>query len=55
MLGASESLSVPDRHMLTIAYRTMKLSDAGVFIRGGQAKAEAREIILRLTGRVARE
>ena len=41
--------------MLTVAYRTMKISDVGVLIMGGQTKVEAREIILRLTGRIARE
>ena len=48
-------LSVPDRHQLKIARDTLKMSDAGALVMGGPTKEEAREIILRLTGRKARE
>lgn len=47
------TLSVPERHQLKIARDTLKMSDAGARIMGGPTKAEAREIILRLTGRPA--
>lgn len=43
--------TVPERHQLKIARSTLKMSDAGALIMGGPTKAEAREIILRLTGR----
>lgn len=45
----------PDRHQLKIARSTLKMSDVGARIMGGPTKEEAREIILRLTGRKARE
>lgn len=48
-------LSVPDRHQLRIARDTLKMSDVGAQIMGGPTKEEAREIILRLTGRKAKE
>ena len=44
-------LTVPDRHQLKVARQTLKYSDAGALIMGGPTKAEAREIILRLTGK----
>jgi hypothetical protein len=48
-------LSVFDRHQLKIARDTLKMSDAGARIMGGPTKAEAREIIIRLTGRAPKE
>jgi len=48
-------LSVPDRHQLKIARDTLKMNDVFVAVMGGPTKEEAREIILRLTGRKARE
>jgi hypothetical protein len=48
-------LSVPDQHQLRIARDTLKMSDVGVLVMGGPTKAEAREIIKRLTGRTPRE
>jgi hypothetical protein len=48
-------LSVPEKHQLRIAKQTLKYSDAGASIMGGPSKEEAREIILRLTGRPAKE
>ena len=52
--GARE-LSVPERHQLAVARKTLTYSDAGAKIMGGPTKEEAREIILRLTGRPAKE
>ena len=43
-------LDVFDKHQLIIAKRTLELSDAGALILGGMTKAEARDIIRRLTG-----
>jgi hypothetical protein len=45
-------LSVPERHQLRIARATLKMHDAAVAIMGGPNKAEAREIIKRLTGKL---
>ena len=46
-----KNLSVPEKHQLKIARDTLKLSDAGARIMGGMTKAEAREVIKRLTGK----
>jgi len=54
-MKAKRSLSIFDKHQLSIAYKTLTYSDAGAFILGGMTKQEAREIIYRLTGRVAKE
>jgi hypothetical protein len=43
-------LSTPERHQLAIARKTLTLSIAGAMILGGPTHAEARAIILRLTG-----
>ncbi len=48
-------LSVPEKHQLRIARKTLKMSDAGAFIMGPPTKEEARRIILDLTGKPARE
>ena len=47
-------LSVPEQHQLRIAKDTLKMSDVGARIMGGPTKEEAREIILRLTGKAAK-
>lgn len=47
--GRRNELSVPERHQLKIARATLKMSDAGAAVMGGPSKAEAREIIRRLT------
>lgn len=44
-------LTVPEVHQLKIAKATLKMSDVGAAIMGGMTKAEAREVILRLTGK----
>ncbi len=41
-------LSVPDKHQLRIAHRTLEMSDVGAFIMGGMTKAKASEVIQRL-------
>jgi hypothetical protein len=46
---------VPEQHQLRIARQTLKYSDAGARIMGGMTKPEAREVILRLTGKSAVE
>ncbi len=46
-------LSVPEKHQLRIARDTLKMTDAMARVMGGPSKDEAREIILRLTGRPA--
>ncbi len=48
-------LDVFDTHQLRIAYSTLKMSDVGAMIMGGMTKDEARAIILKLTGKEARE
>ena len=50
-LAPPQRLSVPERHQLAIARKTLTYSDAGARIMGGPTKPEARRIILRLTGR----
>jgi len=48
-------LTVPEQHQLKIARRTLQLSDVGARIMGGMTKAEARQIIKKLTGRTPKE
>ncbi len=45
------NLTVPQKHQLRIAYDTLKMSDIGALIMGGPSKAQAVEIIERLTGK----
>jgi len=47
----SKTLTVFDKHQLKIARATLKMSDAGARIMGGQTKDQARAIIRRLTGK----
>jgi len=47
-------LPVPEQHQLRIARQTLRYTDVGARIMGGPTKAEAREIIARLTGKRAR-
>lgn len=49
------TLSVPERHQLNIAKRTLELSDVGALIMGGMTKEEARIIIKKLTGKEAKD
>jgi len=48
-------LSVPEQHQLKIARKTLTYSDAGALIMGPPSKAEARQIIKKLTGRMPKE
>jgi len=48
-------LSVPEQHQLKIARKTLTYSDEGAKIMGPPSKAEARQIIKRLTGRTPKE
>ncbi len=41
ILGINEAMSVPDKHQLAIAKKTLKMSDAGANIMGGMSKKEA--------------
>ena len=50
-----KGLTVPEQHQLKIAKDTLKMSDVGARIMGGPTKEEAREIIKKLTGKVAKE
>ena len=50
-----KQLSVPEKHQLKVARQTLKYSDAGALCMGGPNKAEARQIILRLTGKPAKD
>ena len=50
-----KELSVPEKHQLNIARKTLKMSDVGARIMGGMTKEEARAVILRLTGKPAKE
>jgi hypothetical protein len=47
----NRQLSVPEMHQLRVARDTLKMSDTFAAIMGGPSKAEAVEIIERLTGR----
>lgn len=49
------TLTVPEKHQLRIAYKTMKMTDAGALVMGGMTKDEARAVIKKLTGRTAKE
>lgn len=41
----NESLSVPQKHQLKIAKKTLTMSDAGAKVMGGMTKEEAREFL----------
>ena len=53
-LNPRRKLSVPEKHQLIIAKRTLQMPDAMVDVMGGPNKAQAREIIKELTGRTPR-
>jgi hypothetical protein len=48
-------LTVPEKHQLAIAYRTMKMPDQMVGVAGGTSKSEAVQIIKQLTGKDYKE
>ena len=43
-------LSIPERHQLRVAKKTVNMPDAIAGILGGMSKREARRIIVALTG-----
>jgi len=49
---AKRTLNVFERHQLKVARDTLKMTDAGAKVMGGPTKAEARQIIKRLTGKM---
>lgn len=49
------SLSVPEKHQLAVARKTLTYTDAGARIMGGPTKAGAREIIKKLMGKTPKE
>lgn len=51
MKKTKRELTVFQKHQLTIARRTLKMSDLGASAFGGMTKQEAREITKRLDGR----
>jgi hypothetical protein len=53
--GGKRTLSVFDKHQLAIARKTLTMHDAALGVMGGPSKAEAREIIKRLTGKAPKE
>jgi len=55
MVTKKRELSVFDVHQLRIAKSTLRMPDAMVGVMGGPTKAEARKIIFKLTGKVAKE
>jgi hypothetical protein len=50
-----KQLSVYEKHQLAIARKTLTYSDIAVAVLGGPTKSEARETILKLTGKPAKE
>ena len=46
-------LSVPEKHQLAIARKTLTYHDIAVKALGGMTKEEARQVILNLTGKPA--
>jgi hypothetical protein len=51
----TRELSVPDQHQLKIARATLRMSEIGARIMGGMDHAQARAVILHLTGKPAKE
>jgi hypothetical protein len=48
-------LSVPARHQLRIAHDILRMSEVGARFMDGMTHDEARAVILRLTGRTAKD
>lgn len=44
-------LTIPEKHQLRIARRTLKMADVFVHIMGGMTRQEAREIVRKLGGK----
>lgn len=50
-INPNRQLSVPEKHQLRIAYQTLKMNDVMARVMGGMTKAQAKEIIYKLTGK----
>lgn len=46
-----QNLTVPEKHQLNIARKTLRMSDIGAKAMGGMTKEEARLVIKRLIGK----
>lgn len=55
MVVKKRELSVFEYHQLRIAKATLRMTDEGANVMGGPSKAEARRIILKLTGKRMKE
>jgi hypothetical protein len=44
-------LSIPEKHQLRVARQTLKMNNVMARVMGGMSKDEARQIILKLTGK----
>ena len=49
-LKIEEGLTVPQKHQLNVAKKTLKMSDAGARIIGGMTKEEARKFLKDVVG-----
>ena len=47
-------MNIPQGHQFRIAKDTLRLSDIGARIMGGMTKEYARDIILKITGKIAK-
>jgi hypothetical protein len=45
----TRNLSVPEKHLLAIAKKTLKMNDTSIKIMGGPNRKEAEEIVRRLS------
>ncbi len=50
-----KQLSVPEKHQLAVAYKTLKMNPAMVGVMGGPSRKEAIETIKKLTGKTVSE
>jgi thermostable 8-oxoguanine DNA glycosylase len=48
IMGEAKKLSVPEKHQLKIAKKTLKMSDAGANIMGGMTKKEAIDFLKKI-------
>jgi hypothetical protein len=45
------NLTIPEKHQLKVARDTLRMNDVMARVMGGMTKAEARQVIERLTGK----
>jgi len=50
-MGAKRDLLPEEKHQLAIAKKTLKMPDVMVAVMGGLTKAEAKDVIKKLTGK----